>query len=338
MKSKRILFFSSVKNKNLFNIQRFYRTDIDILNQLGYEVIVSNRISDAWFFWKYDLVFAYFYKYSFFVSLIAKIFGKDTYFTGGIDSLDRKLVPEKEYKTQKIFFRLCYNISKSCIIVSKTDYANVMSIVGGKKLSFSEHTICTAHFDCKIENKENLITTIVWQGTKGNVQRKGVDTALRVFAGLKNTHLFQDYRFVIIGARGNGTAYLQGIIDELGIKESVRFTDSISEEEKIDYLKRSKLYFQLSKFEGFGVAALEALCSKNIVIHSGKGGLSNPIYNNGILVDIDSPIKSIVDKLRSDLSVFNNERLEVAHRDVCRGYDDDRRKKDFSKIIGNINY
>ena len=53
----------------------------------------------------------------------------------------------------------------------------------------------------------------------------------------------------------------------------------VSEEDKINLLKRSKYYFQLSLYEGFGLAALEALCADNILIHSGKGGLANSIYS-----------------------------------------------------------
>lgn len=57
---------------------------------------------------------------------------------------------------------------------------------------------------------------------------------------------------------------------------------------KISILKSSQYYFQLSQYEGFGLAALEALCAGNIIIHSGKGGLSNPIYQSQILFDINN--------------------------------------------------
>jgi len=330
---KRVLFYSSIKDKELFYIQQFYRIDIQILEGIGYKVVLSNRISDAWKFWRYDFVFAYFYRYAFFVALIARLFGRNTYFTGGIDALDRNLVTEKEYKIQKWFFKMCYYLSKSCIIVSKTDDKNVREIIDGKKLSYSEHTIDTHMFACDIKEKENLITTIAWQATEGNVKRKGVDNALRLFAKMLQITQYKDYKFYVIGKTGAGTIYLKHLIKELGIEESVVFTDSISEEEKVDYLKRSKVYFQLSIFEGFGVAALEALCAKNIVIHSGKGGLSNPIYNDGIYVDIDQPLKNMFEQVMEGLNRFDNVRLEQAHESVCINYDNERRKEDFRRII-----
>lgn len=331
--NKRVLFYSSIKDKELFNIQQFYRIDIQILEEIGYEVILSNKISDAWKFWRYDFVFAYFYRYAFFVALFAKLFGRNTYFTGGIDSLDKDLVTEKEYKIQKWFFKMCYYLSKSCIIVSKTDDKNVRALVSGKKLSYSEHTIDSSGFDCEVKDKEDICTTIAWQATVANVKRKGVDTSLRLFAKLHKLPNYAQYKFIIIGKTGEGTEYLKKIVEELKVRDFVVFTDSITEQEKVNYLKRSKIYLQLSLFEGFGVASMEALCAKNIVVHSGKGGLSNPIYNDGICVNIDQPIEEIYKQLIKGLEVFDSHMLDHAYDNVCKNYDNARRKVDFAKII-----
>lgn len=333
MVDKRVLFYSSIKDKELFYIQQFYRIDILLLEELGYKVVLSNNILDAWKFWRYNFVFAYFYRYAFFVALIAKLFGRNTYFTGGIDALDRNLVTEKEYKIQKWFFKMCYSLAKSCIIVSKTDDKNVRELVSSKKLSYSEHTIDTSQFECDLGRKEDLITTIAWQATIGNVKRKGVDNALRLFARLIQLPKYSQFKFIIIGKTGEGTEYLKNIIEELDISESVEFTDNISEQHKVDYLKRSRFYFQLSVFEGFGVASLEALCAKNVVVHSGKGGLSNPIYNDGIYVNIDQPVDEMFKQLIEGMEVFDNSVLDHAYDNVCKDYDNERRKADFVKII-----
>ena len=59
---KVVLFYSSVQDKKLFSIQGFYKTDITILQDLGYTVVVSNRIRDFLHFRKYDFAFLYFYQ------------------------------------------------------------------------------------------------------------------------------------------------------------------------------------------------------------------------------------------------------------------------------------
>lgn len=332
-KKKRVLFYSSVKDKELFYIQRFYQVDISILEGLGYNVILSNRTFDAWRFWEYDFVFAYFYRFAFFVALIAKLFGKNTYFTGGIDALDKNLVSEREYSIQKWFFKLCYWVSKSCIIVSRTDDYNVRQIVKGEKFSYSEHTIETEPFKCELSQKENIFVTIGWQATIGNVQRKGMDTSIRLFAKLHEMPEYSNSVLYVIGKTGEGTKYLKNIVEELEIVEAVKFTGSVEEEEKVEYLKKAKHYFQLSKYEGFGVAALEALCTKCIVIHSGKGGLNNTIYENGIRIDIDKSVDTMFEELKTKLASFEAEKLENGYREICARYDNDRRKEDFKKII-----
>ena len=59
MKSKRVLFYSSVNDKNLFNCTGFYVTDIEILRKLNYTVDTSNCLWDFFKFWKYNIAFIY---------------------------------------------------------------------------------------------------------------------------------------------------------------------------------------------------------------------------------------------------------------------------------------
>jgi glycosyltransferase involved in cell wall biosynthesis len=334
---KKVLFYSSVRDKQLFFTQKFYQIDISILKKIGYEIQLSNKIYDAFFFWKYNFVFAYFYKKSFFVALIAYIFHRNTYFTGGIDDLSFENAATKRYRNQVYFMKLCYLISKSCIIVSKADLGNVTNILRGKKLSkisYSEHSIDVNSFLCNSGSKEQLFTTIVWMGGIGNVQRKGVDTAIKLFSKLKETKQFANYKFVIIGKKGAGTPYIESLIEQYSISDSVTITDKISECEKIDYLKRSQYYFQLSKYEGFGIAALEALFARNVVIHSGRGGLANPVYgSNTILFQIENDFDCEFQRLL--LSINNIEKCAI--EEACDKwkvyYDNERRKQDFIQII-----
>lgn len=47
---KRLLFYSSVKSLELFKTQKFYQIDIALLEDLGYDVWLSNRIFDSLLF------------------------------------------------------------------------------------------------------------------------------------------------------------------------------------------------------------------------------------------------------------------------------------------------
>ena len=291
---KRILFYSSVNSLELFKTQKFYQIDISILKDLGYDVLLSNRIFDSLLFWKYDILFSYFYRYSFFAALLAKCFGKKTYFTGGIDSLDSDYASAFNYKIQALFFKLCYWVADSCIIVSQSDLKNIFKVSSLKK-------------------------------------------ALQIFAELKKIPEFVDYRFVIIGRKGEGEVLVRSIIDKYNLKGSVELKGEVSEEDKINLLKQSKYYFQLSLYEGFGLAALEALCANNIIIHSGKGGLANPIYKEQLLFDIDNDFDSELLKLVNKLACFTP---ITSYDNLLEYYDIQRRKDDFEAIIvnGKSNY
>lgn len=337
---KRILFYSSVKTMELFQFQRFYQIDVKLLQELNYEIKLSNKISDAFFFWKYDLVYAYFYKWSFFVGLIAKVFFKKVFFTGGIDDLSQNYATRKRFIIQEIGFKLCYFISTSCIIVSESDRINVEHICKKqkhKKLSYSEHTIDVDSFCQQKIEKENLFTTIAWMGNGANIDRKGLDVAVNVFAYLKTKPEFIHYHFNIIGTEGEGSQILRNLVSTLNLSESVHFVGAVSEEAKIELLRKSKYYFQLSKYEGFGIAAVESMASRNIVIHSSMGGLKYTINDSGIIFDISGSLKFECEKLYCNLLLFDNQKLDQVCDDVHKRFSNERRKMELDKILSQNN-
>lgn len=340
MNKKKVLFYSSVKNKELFFIQRYYLHDIRILEELGFSVILSNNIFDSLCFWKYNIAFLYFYRYSFFSGLIAKILGKNVYFTGGIDDLEREFASPKRYHMQRIFFKLCYLIADKCIIVSSSDLANIKKIYRNKhlrKIVLSFHAIEIENYLCpksQLAEKNRDFISIAWMGSKYNAIRKGVDLSLELFSLLINKFsYYRTSKFIIIGKKGEGTDYLYEVCKKKNIEDRVIFLGEIEENSKIDLLKDNYIYCQLSHYEGFGIAALEALATGNIVINSGKGGLKDSINKFGILVDIQKELSSQVDRIHNEIITISPDFLKLGEQYVVENFSIDRRKKDFSKII-----
>jgi glycosyltransferase involved in cell wall biosynthesis len=296
---KTILFYSSVRTKKMFSIQSYYRNDILILKDLGYNVSLSKSFFDFLLFWKYDISFLYFYRYSLVAAIISKCFNKKIYFTGGIDALDIQVATKAQKYLQEILFRLCNYISDTSILVSQTDQNNVRKIYKGKlpaNCSLSYHAINFENFEFTGDFylKKNNFVTIAWMLTFENTQRKGVDKAIRVFSYIKK-HI-PDCLFYIAGPSGAGSDYILHLISELHLEESVIYLGAIEEIEKLRLLKESRFYFQLSSYEGFGIAAIEALAAGCQVIHSGRGGLQDGVSNYGYQVDIDDE-QEIVDLL-----------------------------------------
>jgi len=284
---KNILFYSSVKNIDSFKSSSFYDYDIKSLIQIGFNVIITNKISSFLKFWKYDIAFLYFYKKSIFPAFISFLFRKKIYFTGGIDELSVQVSKNKVCLiTHHFLFKLCYFLSDKCNIVSNSDLNNTTAalicfpMLNSSKLSLWPHgiDIYDIEFDPKVKNNLHL-TTICWMGSIENVKRKGLD---RCIYFLNSLIVFnKEFRLIIIGAFGDGTIFLKEIIKELNLQDYVIFTGEINNKEKVDFLVKSKYYLQFSRYEGFGLDVIEAMLYYCSIIHSNTGGLKDTIGDNG---------------------------------------------------------
>jgi len=337
--NKIVLFYSSVKSKKQFSFQRFYRTDISILRDLGYKVKLSNSFFDYFAFWKYNIAFIYFYRFGILPAIIAKMFRKKVVFTGGIDYLERAYAGEKAYIIQKYFFILCSFFSDINILVSNADRNNInkfKSSIKSKKYPLSFHVIDFELYKYDfISQKEKLVVTIAWMGNDENVLRKGLDKSIQVFKELKT--LDSDFRMKIIGAKGTGASMIEKLIESLELKNEIELTGAIPESLKINILKKSMVYIQLSLYEGFGIAAIEALASGNIVIHSNKGGLADGVGEHGVIIDDPNNFSQIAKIILEQInSPFKAEKLLKGINYVSLNFKYEKRLSDFKSIFINI--
>lgn len=289
MKSRRILFYSSVSSKRQFSTQGFYRTDIRLLRQMGFEVFLSKSWFDFLHFWRYDTCFIYFYRYGLLPAIIGRLLMKKVFFTGGIDYLDRSYAGLKSYLAQVIFFNLCGVFSTRNIIVSQADMDNCRKagfLFNSRKNILVRHSIDLQRYLIDgYQRRPKLVTTIAWMSRPENVVRKGLLESLELFAALRKRD--PGFRMKIIGSHGDGTALVTSKISALGLEGCVELTGALPESQKIDALKGSLFYFQLSRYEGFGIAAIEALAAGNLVVHSNVGGLREAVGANGLVFDGD---------------------------------------------------
>ncbi len=169
--------------------------------------------------------------------------------------------------------------------------------------------------------------------TKANVIRKGIDRALYVFEKLVANKKYADSKFVIIGKLGEGSDYLREIVENLRLEEYVSFVGSISEEDKISLLKKSKYYFQLSSYEGFGISALEALAASNIVIHSGMGGLNDTIKSFGIKIDIQKNYENMTASILDLIEQFDYNKLIDGYNYIHETFSLEKRREEFRELL-----
>ena len=279
----RLLFYSSVASKKQFVSQEYYRTDIRILRGLGYDVRLSKHWYDFLAFWRYDLAFIYFYRFGLIPGLIARLAGKRVFFSGGIDFLDRAVATPTQYVVQAAFYNLCGVFSSRNIIVSDADLRNVERVrrlFPARRQVVCKHAISDLYLEGAEARKEKLVVTIAWMGRAENVVRKGLVEALDFFSEMRQQD--PDWRMLVIGPRGEGSKMVESRIQALGLSAHVELTGRVSEETKVAVLNRALVYLQLSQYEGFGIAAIEALACRCVVVHSGAGGLAEGVGCHGV--------------------------------------------------------
>ena len=340
----KILFFSSVADVKLFNLTGFYVEDIKALKNAGFKVEITNKYLSFFKFWKYDVAFLYFYKKAIIPALIARCFFKKIIYTGGVDEISSEIFLSKKKKfIFKLFFILNCFLSNRCNIVSNSDMKNAIQIFSKKlrwlenKLSYYPHSIDTIKYITPdISIKEDICVTICWMSSIENVKRKGVDKAIFFFKSIKNTH--PNFKLYIVGSLGEGSDFLKAIILKEGLTDSIIFTGEISEVKKIDLLKRSKFYLQFSSYEGFGLAVIEAMALKNLILHSGNGGLKDTIADKGFIVKDFVYFQDAI-RIFNDLNLNfnnNNKLLEANWKVVINQFSSQSRSKYFKELIKNI--
>jgi glycosyltransferase involved in cell wall biosynthesis len=121
-------------------------------------------------------------------------------------------------------------------------------------------------------------------GTVARLSReKGIGILLEAFA---KVHKAVPHAHLLIVGDGSQLAYLQGLARHLGIGDSITWTGQLSWEEAMGCLGRMDVVVVPSRYEGFGLTAIEAMACGKPVVASRVDGLAEVIRDgvNGCLV------------------------------------------------------
>jgi glycosyltransferase involved in cell wall biosynthesis len=129
---------------------------------------------------------------------------------------------------------------------------------------------------------------------------KGILELVRVVRQLSSSHRVGLW---IVGS-GPLKASLLAMRDSLGLRERIRFSAEVSEEDLIRIYSISKLLVLPSKYEAFGLAAAEAMSCELPVIASRMGGLPELVADGvtGHLLDVPVEQHVLAEKIRDLLA------------------------------------
>ena len=330
----KVCFFVNTKDPEIVNCVEFYKCDIKILKDLGFEIVFCfdyKHIPNA------DFYFVWWWTYAIFPVIYAKVKRKKIVITGtfnfnavvkGVDYDSRSWVQRQLIKISAIF-------ADMNIMVSTNEYNLIQEQFKKVKAYYSPHVLKTnKYLSNTIEERKKYIFTIAWM-SRTNVERKCIPQIIESAYKFKNMGII--IPFVIAGKIEKDAGFLKDSIKDYGLEDIVILLGRISDEEKIQRLKECMIYLQPTLFEGFGVAIAEALLCETPVVTSNVGAVDEVTNGYCTYVNGSSPdeIVNAILMIKSDYNKFL-EIAKIGSNYISKNFSYERRKNDFIKIFAEF--
>jgi len=164
--------------------------------------------------------------------------------------------------------------------------------------------------------KEDLVVTVATVN-KRTIRLKGIETFVASAASVP------DARFLVVGPCSDD------VTEQLrqGAPKNVSFRGFVPHEELLEIFGKAKVYCQLSRYESFGVALVEAMSCECVPVVTKCGALPEVVGDAGFLVpweDVQSASKAIQQALRAPDGKKARERaknifsMEIRERGLVR--------------------
>lgn len=320
---KRLLFFAKVADLSILRDVSFYEQDIRALEELGFEVCVTNKLSDL-VLKRYDVIYIWWWSYAFLpillrsfngaVCIVVGAFHYSTPLMGGTDFVRRSLV----YRTLARFALRKADIN---IFVSKCEFSSVTENLRVSNPKLVYHGIDTEIYspavpavNSPVVKKDFTILCISWL-ERNNIERKCIREVVQAIRLLAERGL--DVKLKLVGRPGPGFDEFCTSVADMVDAGRVELLGHVSQSEKIALLRSSDLYVSPSLYEGFGIAIAEALACGCPVVTSKNGAVPEVVGRCAVFVDPASPtsIASGIERLffnapmRARLSILGRKRI-----------------------------
>ncbi len=335
---KKVCFFS---NECLEQLQKeqYSIQDITILNELGYDVIITTSFSEIPL--GCDLYFSWWASGSIFPLVKARLSGKPIIVVAGgneamfyRDSVSKQplgYLATPWYK--KLATRLCLRFADKVLAVSHFMVKDITTL-GAKTPIVVHNSINTNTFN--ISTDPRLYVTSIFNLDENVVKIKRGEIFIRSIPSVLRD--FPDQKFVIIGGKNNAYHRLTQLTVELGIKNNIELIGSIDNLAVAKWLQVSKVYVQISDTETFGVAVAEAMSCGTPVVVSKRGALPEVVGDCGVYVDHNDPesvAAGIINLLKNSEEELHEFSLKARKR-IVDNYSYGNRKTKIQQIISDM--
>jgi len=312
----KVCFFARVKDKQLFELVDFYRNDIRILKELGFQVILINRFSDIPL--DCDLYFTWWWSTGILSIVKSKLARKPNIVVSALHYYDRtKFGYFSRPLWERLVMRLSMRLADWNLAISKVDFDGLHEL-GIHNSSMVYLCVGTnKYYSGKLCAQDRYLVVSIAHLNKLSIARKKLKLVIQSIPFVVEE--LPKVRFVIAGSKESGFEELESLAKEINVSNFVYFPGRITIEEKINLYQKTRVLVQPSVFEAFGMAQAEAMSCGVPVITNKVGALTEVVGGCGIYLANDDP-KELADQicrlfkdeaLWNDLSIKSRERIQA---------------------------
>lgn len=340
-KPMRICFFANMSAhanwREMFDRVEFYRIDIQLLRDLGHEVVIVGdpRAMD----WSADLYYCWWWGHAPFPMIPAKLRRRPIIVTGAFDyATCRDELPGVCYLDrpawQKIVLRAMLRLADANLFVSQYEYDEVTRNLTVRNPIAARLAIDTERYRPAPEAKRGDYFFAMSLLSEENAVRKGLAMTIEATALLGPRHA--GTRLVIAGKHGNARDRLWARAKQLGISDRVEMPGMISEAQKLASYRECIAYVQPTLYEGFGHAIGEAVASGAAVVAAPRGAVPEVAGAFARHVDPHDP-RSIATAMEdaADNPLTAGDR-DAAHAWIEEHFSVDRRRRQLGDVIAQV--
>lgn len=324
---KTACFFAKVRDLETLERVEFYAQDIRILRDLGYDVQIATHPAQLR---SADLYFVWWWTWAFSPVAFAKLLGRPVIVTGVFDlwAMD----PRPFAHRKLIEFALKH--ADANIFISEMECQQVPRRFQVRRPQYVPLGVDTEVYRPNGAGRRDVVLSVGWL-EESNAIRKGMAEVVRAAPIIHRDH--PEVRFVIAGEKGSYYPALQELARELGADSYIEFPGAITPERKIELMQSSKVYLQPTRFEGFGLAIMEAMSCGMPVVTRPVGAVPEVVGEAGLQLESALPevIAAAVNRVLEDDALREKIGTRARSRvESCFPYS--RRKSELQQIISEI--
>lgn len=271
-------FVEGVEREALERVE-FYAQDIQILRDAGFEIEFVSKLHNLR---PADLYFVWWWTWALAPITFAKALRRPVLVTG---VLDINYYEERPW-WHKAGMRRAFALADANVFTSELECRDLPRLFRVRNPLYIPLTVDSKLYSPNGPRSDRLVCTVGWL-QQPNATRKCLVEVMHAAALVHQQR--PDVRFVIAGAKGNFADEAAAIVERLGAGGYVTLSGAVSKDEKIRLMRECAVYLQPTRYEGFGLAILEAMSCGAPVVTSPRGAVPEVVGDTALLVDGTSP-------------------------------------------------